>query len=192
MFASEPRESEKNENGTSDFVVQPTLIPVPDHRGNHETQQQRAHERSPYAYPAASQRNYAHPEHHVSDAAVNKYQEQHLCCGENRQSSECVVLEKRDRHDNAQAPINDQCPQPAAKSRNRSWARFGQPEPLPRPTLFFGGRVVIGSRHHPILGEPRNKAETQGLRSRNRVNIFFKRLQSAAGARIITRESVHV
>ncbi len=192
MLPSETLASQKDENGTCGFVVQSTLIPVPDNRWNHNAQKKRAHERAPRANPTAGERDYSHPEHYVPNAAADKHQKQHLCKSKNTERSERVVLEKGHGDENAEAPVNDESTNSAAQSCDRSWPSLRQPQFLPRPALFCGGIVRVSGRHHSILGELRNTLETRVIPSRNREEVLFPWLQSAARARTTNRESVHV
>ena len=63
MFGSRPQQ-----HRAGDLVVEAALVGVPHDRGDHDDEQQRAHDRAPRTHPAAREGHDAHPEEAVADA----------------------------------------------------------------------------------------------------------------------------
>ena len=164
---------------SGDLVVEAALVGVPDERGHHDDEQQRAHERPPEADPAAGQADDAHAAEAVADAAADRRDEQDLHEREDpRVIHECsrrAVGPRRAVRSRSRSPSRSRSRRCAGRRGPRIRRPAREAQPLPRPAARLevaeGRGSASGIRRVYRPGPSRNMAETFASRSGNAVPI---------------------
>lgn len=166
-------------NSSRDFVVETTLVGVPDQGRNHDPEQNTAYSGPPHTDPAATHGHHTHPDNTVPDTAANGRNEHDLQNDEGGAGRKRVVIEERDREQNSDCPINGNCSNSSSRPGNRTATRFRQPQPLARKSTR-GGRNGPGLRrrsrgHVSSLSRDlrRNTPETIAIPLGNSSQLFF-------------------